>query len=182
MGSIDRSKNVSLCGVRKGLEGWRDGQNFQTFRSMRSSLQDGRRPEGGEASPLRLDGLDDDTLALLIEYAGKLHGPRTAARFGMTCKRLRTLLDARRVIAGRTRCLQRTLKAPLTNFGGVDQIKTLENLDIFESWTETRLNYDNRIPFDYASVELDDGARDIVDSVRGFLKKHKSVRVRLDSH
>ena len=137
-----------------------------------------------EAKPLRLsmDGLDDDTLALLIEYAGKLHGPRAAARFGMTCKRLRTLLDARRVIAGRTRCLQRTLKAPLTKFGGVDQIKTLENLDVFESWTETRLNYDNRIPFDYASVELDDGAREIVESVRGFLKKHKSVNVRLDSH
>jgi len=144
-----------------------------------------RRPAGDEASevsPLRLDGLDDDTLALLIEYAGKLHGPRAAARFGMTCKRLRALLDAGRVIAGRTRCLQRTPGASLTNFGGVDRIKTLENLEVFESWAETRLNCDNRIPFHFASVELNDSTREIVDSVKGFLDRHKNVRVRLDSH
>ena len=37
-----------------------------------------------EASPLQLECLYGDTLTLLIEYAGKLHGPRAAARFGMT--------------------------------------------------------------------------------------------------
>ncbi|EJK51809.1 hypothetical protein THAOC_28986 [Thalassiosira oceanica] len=73
-------------------------------------------------------------------------------------------------------------KASLTNFGGVDRMKTLENMEIFESWAETRLSCDNRIPFQFASVELNDSTREIVDSVKGFLNRHKNVRVRLDSH
>ncbi|EJK52545.1 hypothetical protein THAOC_28163, partial [Thalassiosira oceanica] len=61
-------------------------------------------------------------------------------------------------------------------------IKTLENLEIFEFWAETRLNYDNRIPFQFASVELNDSTREIVDSVKGFLNRHKNVRVAPGRH
>ena len=178
--SVHNPQSPSFQSKQRSSSGGTGGQDGTCKHSM-CALQDGRQ-EGGEASPLRLECLDDDTLALLIEYAGKLHGPRAAARFGMTCKRMRTLLDARRVIAGRTRCLRQTPKAPLTNFGGVDQLKTLENLDAFESWTESRLNYDNRIPFQFASVELNDSTREMVDSAKGFLNRHRNVRVRLDSH
>ncbi|EJK66945.1 hypothetical protein THAOC_12081 [Thalassiosira oceanica] len=145
-----------------------------------------RRPAGDEASevsPLRLDGLDDDTLALLIEY---LCGQTPRAARGRPA---RHDVQAAEGAAGREEGHrgEDTLPpadagASLTNFGGIDQLKTLENMEVFESWAETRLSCDNRIPFQFASVELNDSTREIVDSVKGFLDRHKNVRVRLDSH
>ena len=113
--------------------------------------------------------LHDDVLINIGEYVGTIYGPEAYTRLGLTCQRLMRLLlpndDASaqtipNIIRSRLAYVraQRSM-SPETTQHNV-KIKSLRELAIFETWCETPLCKDNRIPFEFASVDINESMHD----------------------
>ena len=137
--------------------------------------------------------LHDDALINIGEYVGTIYGPETYTRLGLTCQRMMRLLleddDAsaqtiQNIIRSRMAyALDRaqrlmSLETPQNNV----KIKSLKELAVFEAWCETPLCNDNRIPFPFASVEINESMHDKIHYIMKIMQRYPSLTVQLDSH
>jgi outer membrane protein OmpA-like peptidoglycan-associated protein len=131
--------------------------------------------------------LHDDALISIGEYVGKLYGPETYVRLGQTCKRMKRLLLPDDEDAS-AQTIQNIIRLRMAHYTAQRlmprdfSINSLKDLAVFETWCETPLHDDNRIPFQFASVNIHEGMRDKIFAIIGIMKRYGSVRVQLDSH
>lgn len=132
--------------------------------------------------------LHDDALINIGEYAGKIYGPETYARLGLTCKRMWRLLllssaqTIQNIIRSRMAYCY-AAKRSMSIEATLDlNIKALKELAVFEAWCETPLHNDNRIPFPYASVEIDESMHEKIHYIMKIMQRYPSLTVHLDSH
>ena len=136
------------------------------------------------------DLLHDDVLICIGEYTGKLFGPETYVCLAQTCKKIKGLLlpDENTSETEELQTIQNIIQLRVTHYSSGHgarpnvTVRTLEELGVFESWYETPLYHDNRIPFPYASVEIDDSMHDKIFSVVKLMERFPSITIHLDSH
>lgn len=131
--------------------------------------------------------LHDDALINIGEYAGKIYGPETYARLGLTCKRMWRLL-----LPSSAQTIQNIIRSRMAYCAAEQsmsiettqdlKIKSLRELAVFEAWCETPLHEDNRIPFPYASVEIDESMHETIHYIMKIMQRYPSLTVHLDSH
>ena len=113
--------------------------------------------------------LHDDVLINIGEYVGTIYGPETYTRLGLTCQRMMRLLlpndDASaqtipNIILSRMEYVKAQRSMPQETTQSNVKIKSLRELAVFEAWSETPLCKDNRIPFEFASVDINESMHD----------------------
>ena len=131
--------------------------------------------------------LHDDAIINIGEYVGKLYGPEAYTKLGQTCKRIRKLLlpeddssaqTEQNIIGSR---LTHQPNVPLEITRGLS-ITSLKELAVFEAWCETPLHKDNRIPFPFASVEVDESMHDKIYQTMKIMERYHFLSIHLDSH
>mmetsp|Transcript_11721 Transcript_11721/g.17963 ORF Transcript_11721/g.17963 Transcript_11721/m.17963 type:complete len:254 (-) Transcript_11721:1308-2069(-) len=131
--------------------------------------------------------LHDDALINMGEYAGKIYGPETYARLGLTCKRMLTLLlpssaqTIQNIILSRIAYYVAKRSMPIEATLDLN-IKSLKELAVFEAWCQTPLHVDNRIPFPYASVDVNESMHEKIHYIMKIMQRYPSLTVYLDSH
>lgn len=135
--------------------------------------------------------LHDDALINIGEYTGKIYGPETYTRLGQTCKRMKRLLlpdddaSSQTIIQNiiRSRKAYCTAQRSMSLETTQDlTIKSLKELALFEAWCDTPLCDDNRIPFPFASVDIDESMHDKIHYIMKIMQRYRSITVQLDSH
>ncbi|KAL3921650.1 MAG: hypothetical protein SGILL_002639 [Bacillariaceae sp.] len=150
-----------------------------------------------------LDLLHDDVLITIGEHVGKLLGAPTYVRFALACRRTKRLLlppedsdeaddDEKNsvianVIRARIRCFINSCplqsRSTLLKQLPTDQIKTLEQLALFELWYAHPFSKDNRICFHFASVTvLNKYMEDHIARLVAIMKRFPSMSLQLDAH
>jgi outer membrane protein OmpA-like peptidoglycan-associated protein len=153
--------------------------------------------------------LPDDALITIGEHVGRLCGAPTYVKLAQTCKRMKRLLlpeqdpslmdigdeeDAaennsviRNVIRARVMCFINSCSLPLPPLLNVPkdwstQIKTLEQLALFELWYSHPFSRDNRIKFDFASSTVDEEYREDIVNLVEIMNRFPSMSLQLDAH
>ncbi|KAL3904007.1 MAG: hypothetical protein SGARI_005124, partial [Bacillariaceae sp.] len=93
----------------------------------------------------------------------------------------------RNVIRARARCFINSCSLPLSPLFPVpkdwaSQIKTLEQLALFELWYDHPFSRDNRIKFDFASSTVHTAYRAAIDSLREIMERFPTMSLQLDAH
>ncbi len=157
-----------------------------------------------------MDQLNDDAIKTIGQYVGVLYGPTAYIHLAQTCKRMRRLLllspttedggsgsnkgisevgnqIVRHVIYSRVyhsisfESSSDTLHKPRIRY--LKHMHTLEQLSIFEYWRQTtNFIHDNRIPFPFASTEIEADMQERIDQVVAIMKRYPNVAVELHSH
>lgn len=139
-----------------------------------------------------MDLLHDDALKTVGEYAGKLYGAEAYVRFAQTCRRTRRLLlspdpdggrenrTIRAVIECRSRPSHR--RPPAVPTSAPYGIHSLEQLALFERWSDADFLRDNRIVFPFASTEIEPEMQARVLEIADIMVRYPRVSLRLDSH
>lgn len=133
------------------------------------------------------DLLPDDALICIGEYTGRLFGPEAYVCLAQTCTKMKRLLlpDGS---ASNTVRLQSIIQSRVDHYTSRYRtspsvtVRTLEELGVFESWYETPLYLDNRIPFPYASVEVDESMHEKILPIIKLMDRFPSITIQLDSH
>ncbi|KAL7493997.1 hypothetical protein ACHAWT_002837 [Skeletonema menzelii] len=138
--------------------------------------------------------LHDDALINVGEYVGTMYGPETYTRLGLTCQRMLRLLlpnddDAsaqtiQNIIRSRMAyALDRAQRSMILETTQNNlKIKSLKELAVFEAWCETPLRNDNRIPFPFASVDINESIHEKIHFIMKIMQRYPSLTVQLDSH